>query len=121
MGGWCAGPTHLRVYSHILKKACNPAKPLVKVMAFFQRMRDRLKNLLILFRVNLMDLLYGANIILQIHNGVFPSLQPLCKYSSGLATKSPLLAWCWKHENYATYGSWVDFRDSFVAEGGTLP
>lgn len=81
--------TDLCVDSHILKVTSNTAQSLVKMMALSQRMRDRLKNLLVLFGMDLMDLLYGANIVLQVHNSMFPCLQPLCEQSCGLIERRP--------------------------------
>lgn len=49
------------------------------MMALSQRMGDRLKNLLILFGVDLVGFFYGTDIILQVTNGMLPRLQPLCE------------------------------------------
>lgn len=55
--------TDLGIDSHVLKEASNAAESLIEVMTFLQRMRDRLKNLLILLSVSLVNLFDSADII----------------------------------------------------------
>jgi hypothetical protein len=80
--------TDLGVDSHVFEEAGDAPKPLIKVMAFFQGMRDRLKNLLILFGMSLVNLLYSADIVLQVSNSMFPCLQSLRQQAGGLIART---------------------------------
>jgi len=76
--------THLGINSHILEEAGNAAKTLVEMMAFSQRMRYRLKNLLILFGVGLVYFLHGTDIIFEVYDGMFPCLESFRKQAGCL-------------------------------------
>jgi hypothetical protein len=84
--------THLGIDSHILEEPGNAAKTLVEMMAFSQRMRYRLKNLLILFGVGLVYFLHGADIIFQVYDSMFPCLESFRKQAGGLDYSQTRLA-----------------------------
>ena len=92
----------MSICPHILKQPCNSAQALVEMVSFFQRMRNGLRhrfqkrpprhtrsatcleNLFILFRVCLLHLFRGSDVLFEVSTGMFPGLETLHQQPSGL-------------------------------------
>lgn len=80
----------LRVGAHVLEEARQAAQALVKVVALLERVGDGLEHLFVLLGVLAVQLLHGAHVVLEVADGVLPSLEALGEETGGLSREEEL-------------------------------